>query len=331
MKNVMMICGFVLVAQFCFGQQISFYEFEPIHTIRKLKENKDLPIVYSVDEVVFEKIIAVGLVPILNKEYSLLEQRIKKLEKDSIIYHNKLSKALKKQNDYTKIINLINQFNSSPKSYENKKEKLIQAQKMADSYRISELIYADENINPSKRAKFLVLKLDQLDLKVHLKRVVWRVQDLFISLPSPNSSTIDASLQELRVAIKDMEKYSYKDGGSKTLTREGMVIKNKVHNFNTVEGEYERLLGSYYVVHNGYKKVLKKGEIINSEIAVKNNLIERGYVSSPKVLIKQSTTGNLFLVDLSFVNKYAFLINGKFNRNELPVETNKKSNGILSD
>lgn len=329
MEKLLKVFVVLFVTQICFGQQVKVYEFEPKHTHRKIKEFKEAPIVYSVDHVTFEKTIAVGLVPILNNDYILLERNIKKLEKDSVVYHNKLAIASKRQNDLLKIKTLINDFIASPKDFDSKKENLISAQGLAEEYGLLELIYADENINPNKRAKFMVLKIDKLDLKVHLKRIVWRIEDMFIPLPV-SKSLIDENLQKLRRNIKGVEKYNYKDGGYKKLTRKGMVIKNKVHNFDMVEGEFEQL-GTYYILYNGYKKIFKQGEIVNQRQAIKNNLIDKGYTSVPRILMKQVKTNKLFLADLNFVNQYAFLINGKFNRGKLPLGSYKESSIVLSD
>ena len=329
MKNLIRVFGLLFVVQISFGQQLSLYEFEPIHTFRKLKEFKDVPLVYSVDEVSIEKTITVGLVPVLNKDYVILEQKIKKLEKDSTVYHNKISKIIKKQNDLKKIKTLINSFIASPKDFESKKEKLITAQKIANHYNLNELIYADGNINSNKKAKFLVLKIDKLDLKVHLKRVIWRVEDLLVPIPT-SDSTIDKSLKKLRDEIRGLEKFNYKDGGYKKISRDGMAIKNKVHNFKIIEGEFEQL-GTYYILYNGYKKIYKQGEIVNHHTAAKNNLIQNGYAEVPRILLKHTQTDKLYIADLDFVNQYAFLINGKFNKGKQPLEIYKEGSIVLSD
>lgn len=330
MKNLTKLFCLLFVGQLCIGQPTSLSELRPKYTVPIKKEIKEEPLVYSVNEVSFEKTITADIVPILNKDYDLLERNIKTLEKDSVYYHNKLEVATKRLNDLFKIRTLISEFIISPEDFESKKEKLISAQMLSDQYNLKELIFANETINSENLTDFFVLQIDDEYLNKHLKKVIWNIEGLFTALPVTNPSFVNKNLQKLRIAIKGLNKYKYSTGTYKNLIRDGMVVSNDFDSSEFSKGDFEQL-GRYYILYNGYKGRFQEGELVNQNTAIKNNLIDNSYSGGSWELIKQKKTDKLYIIDLNFVDEYAFFKNGELDRDKLPAGIFRESNIVLSD
>ena len=71
MKNLTKLFCLLFVGQLCIGQPTSLSELRPKYTVPIKKEIKEEPLVYSVNEVSFEKTITADIVPILNKDYTI--------------------------------------------------------------------------------------------------------------------------------------------------------------------------------------------------------------------------------------------------------------------
>ena len=330
MKNLAKVFCLLFVSQLSFGQQDGLRELKPNYTVPIKKEIKKEPLIYSVHEVSFEKTIKEESMPILNKEYVFLERNIKILEKDSIYYHSKLETATKRQNDLWEIRTLINDFVNSSEKFENKKEKLISAQKLSDKHDLKELIYADDTINTEKSADFFVLQLDEQFLNAHLKRVNWHIKDLFVALPITNANIVNKKLQSFRLAIKGTEKYKYRTDVSKNLIRDGLVVNTEFDSSEFFKDDFEQL-GPHFIIYNGYKDKFQEGELIDQNTAIKNNLIGDSHSGGSWELFKQKNTGKLFLVDFNFVDEYSFFEDGKFNMEKLSSEYYKESSVVMSE
>lgn len=316
MKNLTKVFCLLFVGQFCMGQQ-NLGELSSKYSVPIKKEIKKEPLVYRVHEVSFEKTITADRVPILNKEYAFLEKNIKILEKDSVYYNYQLEVATKRQDDLLKIKSLINDFIVSSEDFEIKKEKLISAQLLSDKNNLTELIYADSEINSKKSDDFFVLQLDEEYFKTHLKRIIWHIEDSFTALPTTNVSIVDKNLQKLRLALKGVEKYKYSTGVNKNLIRDGFVINKDFDNSDFLRGDFEQL-GKHYILYNGYKDKFQKEELIDHNTAIKNKLIGMNYSGGSWELFKQKNTGDLYLIDFNFVDEHAF-IDGKLNKDKLPL------------
>ena len=154
---------------------------------------------YAVVEKKFKFVAAASKRKVLNKKYEALEAEISSLVADSIAYDAKFQNKLSEYSEVIEIKKLVESFLNSTKPYEIKKSKLIKAQKLALQHNVNELIYADSQINSQFKSKFFVLQLNKVDLKVHLKKISWRLDQMELVKPvkSP-SSILNQRLQELR-------------------------------------------------------------------------------------------------------------------------------------
>lgn len=306
----------MLLLQNLYGQQSAFFDLEPKHTQRKLKEYKQSPQVYAVNERQLKFTTSVAKKRIKNQEYEVLESEITSLENDSIQREMKYQFELGKFSQVSKIKILINDFLSSTKPYELKKEKLITAQKLAQSNNVNELIYADKSINTELKNKFFVLQLNKLDLKVHLKKVTRRLDQIDLVKPSRKpSALIDQRLKDLRTRKRGVKQYNYLASKPKTVLKNGLITTNKIDNIGLLEGQFKQV-GFYYVLKNNFKLNFKKGQLISAGDVAKFNLDKKGYVGPSQVLFQNVKTKNKYITQSNFLNRYAFSINGKFNNGQ---------------
>ena len=302
----------VLLLQNVYGQQVSFFDMEPMHTQRKLKEYKQSPLVYSVSEKQVKLTIPGKKTRVLNKDYKEVESQIASLKNDSIHKEESFQLKLNKFSEVSKIKVLINEFLSSQKPYEIKKTKLIAAQKLAKANGVDELIYADNSINTSLKSKFFVLQLNKLDLKVHLKKVTWRLEqmDLVAPVKKPNV-LMNQRLKDLRSKKRSLKPYNY-IATKPTVSVKQVLVASQTLNSNLLEGQYKQL-GSYYIVQNDYNKSLKKGQIVTPKLVAKLGLNKKGFVGPQQVLFEDLKTKKQYITESNFLERYAFSINGKFN------------------
>jgi len=312
MKKLLQLLGLLFMAQISYGQKSNIYEFKANHNYQKMKDLKNVPSVYSVVEVVYEKEVKVGMIPILNEDYFFLNKKIKKLVKDSIYYRNELDATNKKYADFLTIKSLIADYINSPEEFNSKKSKLILAQNLANNNKLNVLLYADENNNDDVRLNFSILQIDEKGFEEHLVRVSKNIETLFAPLPISKLKFTTENLNRLRVVIKDVNQNDYIDGGYKNVESNGIVLNNKVDGITGIYGEFEEL-GIHYVLDKEYEDLFNKGDIIEESIADKYCLIEKGYVEGPKVLMAETTDKDLYLADFNFVNQYAYSINGRVN------------------
>lgn len=329
MKNLAKVFCLLFVGHVCIGQQNGLQESRTKYDVPIKKQIKKEPLAYRVHEASFEKTTTANRVPIINENYALLERNIKIFEKDSIYYNNKLEAAIKKQNDLFKIKTMINEFIVSSENFDSKKEKLISAQKLSDQYNLNELIYADSTINTENSTDFLILQIDEKYLNRHLKRVICHIEGLFVALPVTNSRVINKNLQKLRLAIKGTEKYRYSTGTYKSIIRDGMVISKDFDNSELFKDDFEQM-GAHFIIYNEYKDKFQKGELIDKNTAIKNNLVGVNHSGGTWELFRQKNTGRLYLIDFNFVDEHTFL-DGKFNNRELPVNSFNQTGIVLNE
>ena len=314
MKNGIFLMFTMLLLQNVYGQQNTFFDMEPKHTQRKLREYKEAPVLYGLVEKKFKYVTAAPKKRIENKEYKELETQITALEKDSIQSEADHLYKLDKFSQVGKIKVLIDDFLTSPKPYEIKKDKLISAQKIAGANGITELIYADSSINSSFKSKFFVLQLNKLDLKVHLKKVNMRLSQLDLVEPVKKpSSLIDHRLKDLRSKKSGLKRYKYITSKPKTTFKNGLAVTNKLNISGSLKGEFKQI-GKYYIAQSDYKGIFKKGQVLSIAEVKKHNLSDKGYVGPLQVLIQNVGSKVKYITKDNFLNRYAFSINGKFNR-----------------
>lgn len=312
MKRCLLVMISMLFLQNGYSQHTTFFNLEPKHTQRKLKEYDQSPVVYKVAEKEFKFIAAASKKRVENKEFKELELEITALENDSIQREEQYKIKLSKFSQVSKIKVLINDFISSTKPYELKKEKLVTAQKIANTHGIDELIYADNSINSNLKSKFFVLQLNKLDLKVHLKKVTWRLDKMDLVKPVRKpSALINQRLKDLRARKRNVRQYKYIASKPKTIMKKGLVTMNEFSP-SVIEGQFVNL-GTYYIVKNDYKHIFKKGQLLDGEVARKYKLASQGFVGAKQLLMQDTRTKEKFVTNSDFLNRYAFSINGKFN------------------
>jgi len=307
----------LLLTQVCFGQASVKYVFDANHSYHKMKNLKEVPLVYSVDEVVYEKEVKVGKIAIVNEDYFYLQSKIEKLAKDSIYFHNRLNAVVKRHEDFSKIKSLISEFVASPKDFNNKKDILILAQNLSDENELDLLLYADEKNTEYEKMRYAVLQIDDVGFNNHLIRTSKNIESLYAPLPFSKLNHTIAMLNRFRYVIKSVNKNIYLDGGYKNIESQGIVINNSVDGVKSFQGEFEEL-GVHYILNKEYEDLFVEGDIITEAIANKHCLIEKGYTSGPKILMKQITKKELFLADYNFINQYAYSINGRYNQVGFP-------------
>ena len=302
----------VLLLQNVYGQQVAFFDMEPMHTLRKLKEYKQSPLVYSVSEKQIKFTTPGKKTRVLNKNYKEIETQIISLENDSIQKEESFQLRLNKFAKVSKIKVLINEFLGSTKPFEVKKSKLITAQKLAHANRINELIYADNSINTALKSKFFVLKLNKLDLKVHLKKVTWRLDQMNLVEPSRKPSTLlDTRLKDLRAKKSSLKQYNY-IATKPTVSVKNILVTNQLLNSNLLEGTFKQV-GAFYIIQNDYNKNLKKGQVVTPKLVAKLGLDKKGFVGPKQVLFQDAKSKKQYITESNFLERYAFSINGKFN------------------
>ncbi len=326
MENKLLIIISLVLSQIVFGQQ-DVYKIDPLHTNRKLKELNFEPELYSV---VFKDVqfISEGKRQrVLNPSYIVLKREIEELNEENAVLLEDFEEKYKKYTDVEKIKSSINKFMSSESGFEIKKNFLIEAQKLALENGINELIYADASVNPTKKSKFLLLKLNKLDLKVHLKRVSWKLNALTTSLPLKDTKT-EELLKTKQNQLENTRKYNYIETEAIKTQKSGLFLANKLESVKSLKGEFVSV-GEYFILKEDIHHKFKKGEIVDHEVVISNQLINKGMVGDPKMLFKNTITNAVFLGNINFLRQYAFTINGKFNKHIVnktsTVKTNAKS------
>ena len=315
MKNVLLILLSIVLSNSIFAQNKDYYDLEPKHTLRISKEYNKFPVIYKVNNKEFVFSTKPKSKKVLNKKYALLSEQINDLEAQNAKRTSLYEGKIKKFKEVSKIKTLINTFLNSKMPYEIKKKNLIEAQTLASNHGVNELIYADSNINSSLKNKFFVLQLNKLDLKVHLKKVTWRLEkmDLVKPVESP-SNLLEENLKELQLKKSRLRKYDLIASKPKITKKQGLVIGASSVPLKQVSGQFVKK-GVYFIIKNNYKSLFKKGMLVSVSDVRKYNLEQKGYVGSAKELIVDTNTQHLYISEKTFLNKYAFSINGKYNAN----------------
>ncbi len=304
MKLFILYCFASLISFACFSQNLG-YELNKFYTQAVINETDKVPYMYSVkkEHVSFEK-----------KEKQKRETKpyldallqLEKLVKDSTNVSNNYAEKLERFNQLNKVKTLIDNFLNSKKPFESKKEKLVEAQKIANSYKQDLLIYADDRINTENKSKFFVLKLKSLDLKIHLKKIIWKV-DNTNKKPENNNNENFKNIEKYRNDLKSIKRFEYYYGPGKKSSRNALVINEKIEKPETVTGNFEAINDYVYV------KTKTKWHLSNELILykkIKKNA-QKDIFSPSKKLIKNVSTQELYLVDLDFLETYAIDLNKK--------------------
>ena len=243
----------------------------------------------------------------LSKSYLEALALYRRAKKDSIAFSEANKRKSNNKNEIAKVKNNINAFLKSTDDFQAKKHLLIEAQKISNKYGKNYLIYADAEINTANKSKFFVLSKNKLDLKIHLKRLLPK-----INITSTNNNDIASSSKEnadvlnrLKLAknkLRNTEKYTITPGTttinkSSELKLDTFVFKPE----DIIIGNFSNL-GKHYISNNTKgSKVLTPEDIKKS--GADNN--------EPLILIQNNTTKALYMVVPDYVenassNKLAY-------------------------
>ncbi len=293
--------------------QKNVYEFHSNNTKVRMKKNNNFPMIYSVMNTSFEIKKRAKARKVISQEYKNLNVEIESVVKDSISSGLKYQKSTEKLEALKKINTLISEYIGSSKPYELKVNKLVAAQKMADTYNLNQFIYADENLHPEKKAKFFILKLNSLDLKVHLKKITWELDKKVKNFKqAPKDQEADSKLKMLREKLKKTSKYQYIKQPFKVHVEEGLALDSSISDPTIIVGVFEKVKDCY--VLNKTYGIYQKGRIVSVDEAVKGKVPNNYFVDgSLKKLISDVDSDKMYVVENDFLNKYALKINGKYN------------------
>ncbi len=223
--------------------------------------------------------------------------------KDSLSVVKENKDRLEQYNQINEIKILINQFIASKEPYELKKLQLVKAQNIAVKTQSNYLIYADDKINPKHKTKYFVLRKRVLDLKVHLKKIVWKIENTNVK---PNLIELEEKekINQIKTKLKSTKQYEYINGPIKSKKKTLLALGKEITSPNKViDGQFMGL-GEYYVVlrkHAGkaYEELVSVEEINPSK--TKEQLVFPISAS----LIKKRETGSLYLVATGFLDEYS--------------------------
>jgi len=284
--------------------QYAVYEFKGNLNSLISKKKNEIPTVF---EVIKGKISVKKKTPrkkVENPIYKNIDLELKELLKDSIQLVEDNRKKIDTYNTINSAKNLINQFIKSTKPYEIKKEKLIKAQLLADNNNLDVLIYADTKINAKNKSKFFVLKLNSLDLKVHLKKIVWKIESKN-KKPDIKTPSSPEKASELRKKLKTVNPYKYINGPSKLRDMSTLALGNEIKSpENIINGTFNNL-GEYYVIlkkiNNQTFEQLISIDKVKSMDSKKLNFV----FDITATLIQKTDNNKLYLVASGFIDEYS--------------------------
>ncbi|GAA3511359.1 hypothetical protein GCM10022393_26420 [Aquimarina addita] len=274
------------------------YHIDSDYTIEIIEKLEEVPIVYEV----IQKKITTTVYEELKKKttaYTELEKAIKKLENDSIRNTNLYHKQEKKYQQILKISTHINNFLSSKESHQMKKKHLIKAQKIADKYHLNTLIYADDAINPTKKSQFFILEKKSLDLKIHLKKIIWSLEK---KNPKPvlDFVKLDNKIKNLRKQISLTAPFEIV-ATPKKIKKSALFIGIPT-DLSNLSGNFKKNSNLYYIMSQN------SGTLLNNQLVAKDNIIKakifKNHILASKhnTLINNIENDKLYLIEADFFN-----------------------------
>ncbi|MDO5979498.1 hypothetical protein [Flavivirga spongiicola] len=269
--------------------QENHYEFNRLNTRKQTLKGQSTSEIYGVFYVKME-----GLV---NPEYTKLKSELEKVKADSISKTTDYSKALDKFNDISTIKSKVVAFNSSSKPFRNKVALLKEAQILASKHHIKDLFYSDNYINKHMKAGFLLLSLNPEDMKVHLSKILLKLDNNIKVPEKPAYESIVALRKKLSNTKKNKDIKNLKNN-------KGYTIQNSIVPPEEITGNF-MVVGKYFVLSTPTNRLLKdqlisKKTVLNLRIAKK-----KLYTNEERVLIQNKRTKEMYLVDHSFLNSFS--------------------------
>ena len=269
--------------------QEKHYEFNRLNTRKQTLKGQSTSEIYGVSYVKTEKLV--------NPEYTKLKSELEKVMADSISKTADYYKALGRFNDISTIKNKVVAFNSSNKPFRNKKTLLKEAQILASKHHIKDLFYSDNYINKEMKAGFLLLSLNPEGMKVHLNKILLKLDNEIKVPEKPAYESIVALREKLSNTEKTKDIKNLKN-------KKGYTLQNSIVPPEEITGDF-LVVGKYFVLSTPTNRFLKDQLI--SKRTVLNSRIAKKKLSSneERVLIQNKQTKEMYLVDSSFLNSFS--------------------------
>lgn len=304
--STLVTCFILILCSSVIGYgQYSYFEFESTLNNLITKKKNEAPIVF---EIVKKSIIVNKSTQkkVANPTYQKINDELSILVNDSIqtadINKSKLTTYHKKN----EIKQLINEYLNSKETFSQKKEKLISAQLLAQKINLDWLIYADDQINIANKSKFFVLKLNHLDLKVHLKKLVWKIDETNKrpTIEKPKLFTPE-KVNSLRNQLNNTKPHQYIKGPTKPKKTSVLALGTEITNPDGIINGMFKNMGEYNVI---LKKI--NGKTVEQLISVKKvarlNRKKLNFVFDITATLLQKVSDNkLYLTANGFIDEYS--------------------------
>lgn len=301
MKIILFFLTFFLVFNVQ-SQKGTAYKFDKIYTKRLILKGNKFSGIY---EVVNKSFSGTKNVESVNPEYAKLEAEVNELVLDSISETKNYGIALERYNEIAVVKSKINAFNISKKPFENKKSYLKEAQVLATKHGITDLLYADNNINKERKSRYLVLSLNTFDMKVHLNKILKKLNDSYKAPAKVVYSSV-AKLKSLRQQLSETKKVDY-------IKKSYSVNRYVLQNMNSevdpgdLIGDF-LVLGDYNVVKTQANNYTQNQLISKSRVSRYRVQIDNLFFNSEKVLIENKETKKMYLVENGFLKTFSVKI-----------------------
>lgn len=293
----------LLVYSYISYGQYNTYEFKEVLNTLITEKRNEAPIVFKVNKTNISTATK-SKKKVETKLYKELNLELQEILKDSI----KMAENNQQKTDSYKNMNTakeyINQFISSAEPFEVKKEKLIKAQKIVDRSNLDLLIYSDEKINPENKSKFFILKIKSLDLKVHLKKIVWQIESKN-KKPVVKKPFESEKAKEVRKKLKSIKRYEFIDGPMRSKKISTLALGEEITRPDDIIDGVFKNRGEYYVIakktNNRVVEQLVSVEKIKSMDSKSYSLV----FDITATLIQKLEDNSQYLVASGFINEYS--------------------------
>ena len=247
----------------------------------------------------------------VKRELSLLEfEYLGDIEPEEVI-------ELKKFNSIPRIIEQLESFNNSTLNFTLKKNYLIEAQQLIAESNLTYLTYADDKINTRSAPAFSIIKKDPMDLKIHLKRIIWDLEKkapimLTEEVANNTESTsipinVQKDIDSLRNELTTIQRYITVKNIDESYTRKVFMLQAKVSHTGSLTGTFVEVADSYYVMGYDYQK-FKRNELISYSLMKKEGLTGKQMeFKEAKRLIRHTGTNEHYLVPSDFRVQFEYI------------------------
>ena len=286
--------SFFLIPVIAFLSVCNFYAQEKNLEFNRLNTRKQTLKGHTTSEIY--SIILPDVEKTLNPEYIKLKSELDKALIDSTSKAVAYAKALDRYTDLSTIKSKVSAFMVSNKPFGNKSILLKEAQILASNQHIKVLLYADNTINKKMKAGYFVLKYKPEQMKLHLNKVLSKLDNVIIAPEQPDYNDVAVSRKKLRSTnkIKAIEKPKHK---------KGYMLQNAIGP-EYITGKFLEV-GRYFVL-NATTKGFSKGQLITQRTFLNYRISKKKLnFNRTKVLIKNKDTKEMYLVDNSFLNGFS--------------------------